>query len=358
MPIENCIAHWYDNDIRFDLMTRYLKPCAGEKIFELIEPVEDTKGNNGEPGKLIVTNLRIIWQSQKYPKINLSIGYNPITSISIKSATSKLRGMTESLHILAKTKSSRYEFIFTNLVVDHNRLFPVVLGVHRAYIQSKPYREIKMRSAMIVSNKKLQMLQQEQICEQISGVWNLSSDQGNLGSFFITNVRVVWFAAANELFNASIPFLQIAEIKVRDSKFGKALVIETTEFGGNYILGFRIDPKEKLQSVYKSLLSIHDTYMAYPEFGVEFNPDTIDAEIEQERKDRLHKAITEEVEEIDENPELASDAFAAYFADGYTGESQNLPRRQIVYSEELGLAIEKPKDGFTLQQLWEVIPSY
>lgn len=34
-----------------------------------------------------------------------------------------------------------------------------------------------MRSAMIVANKKLQMLQQEQICEQVSGVWNLSSDQ-------------------------------------------------------------------------------------------------------------------------------------------------------------------------------------
>lgn len=50
---------------------RYLKPCAGEKIFEVIEPVEDTKGNNGEPGKLICTNLRIVWQSQKYPKINL-----------------------------------------------------------------------------------------------------------------------------------------------------------------------------------------------------------------------------------------------------------------------------------------------
>ncbi|ODM94049.1 Bardet-Biedl syndrome 5 protein [Orchesella cincta] len=331
-------------------MTRYLKPCAGEKIFELIEPVEDTKGNNGEPGKLIVTNLRIIWQSQKYPKINLSIGYNPITSISIKSATSKLRGMTESLHILAKTKSSRYEFIFTNLVVDHNRLFPVVLGFTVKTLQ----RDKNDESAMIVSNKKLQMLPQEQICEQISGVWNLSSDQGNLGSFFITNVRVVWFAAQMSYSTLRFHFFR----SLRDSKFGKALVIETTEFGGNYILGFRIDPKEKLQSVYKSLLSIHDTYMAYPEFGVEFNPDSIDAEIEQERKDRLHRAITEEVEEIDENPELASDAFAAYFADGYTGESQNAHRRQIVYSEELGLAIEKPKDGFTLQQLWEVIPSY
>ena len=66
---------------------------------------------------------------------------------------------------------------------------------------------------MIVSNKKLNMLPQEEICDQINGVWNLSSDQGNLGSFFITNVRVVWYAASNDLFNASIPFLQIAEVR-------------------------------------------------------------------------------------------------------------------------------------------------
>jgi Bardet-Biedl syndrome 5 protein len=65
------------------------------------------------------------------------------------------------------------------------------------------------------------------------------------------------------------------QIKVRDSKFGKALVIDTTEAGGNYVLGFRIDPKEKLFSVYKALLSIHETFMQYPEFGVEFNLDVI-----------------------------------------------------------------------------------
>jgi len=56
------------------------------------------------------------------------------------------------------------------------------------------------------------MLPQEEICEQIGGVWNLSSDQGNLGCFFITNVRLVWYAATNELFNASIPFLQISVV--------------------------------------------------------------------------------------------------------------------------------------------------
>lgn len=38
--------------------------------------------------------------------------------------------------------------------------------------------------------------------------------KGNLGSFFITNIRVVWYAATNELFNASIPFLQIGNVSL------------------------------------------------------------------------------------------------------------------------------------------------
>ena len=43
---------------------------------------------------------------------------------------------------------------------------------------------------------------------QVPGVWNLSSDQGNLGTFFITNVRLVWHANMAENFNVSIPYLQ------------------------------------------------------------------------------------------------------------------------------------------------------
>ena len=33
--------------------------------------------------------------------------------------------------------------------------------------------------------------------------------QGNLGTFFITNVRLVWHANTNETFNVSIPYLQM-----------------------------------------------------------------------------------------------------------------------------------------------------
>ena len=58
-------------------------------------------------------------------------------------------------------------------------------------------------------NVGIALLQQEEVADKINGVWNLSSDQGNLGTFYITNIRVVWFANMNENFNVSIPYLQI-----------------------------------------------------------------------------------------------------------------------------------------------------
>lgn len=35
--------------------------------------------------------------------------------------------------------------------------------------------------------------------------------QGNLGTFFISNVRVVWYANLAENFNVSIPYLQVSQ---------------------------------------------------------------------------------------------------------------------------------------------------
>ena len=46
--------------------------AAGEKILERIEPTEDTKGNSGERGVMLMTNLRIIWFSEKSSRVNLS----------------------------------------------------------------------------------------------------------------------------------------------------------------------------------------------------------------------------------------------------------------------------------------------
>ena len=68
-------------------------------------------------------------------------------------------------------------------------------------------------------------------------MWNLSSEQGNLGTMYITNVRLVWHANLADSFNVSIPYMQIQSVKVRASKFGQALVVETAGTAGRYVLG-------------------------------------------------------------------------------------------------------------------------
>ena len=49
-----------------------------------MENIEDTKGNNGDKGSLIITNLRLIWFCEDNSRINLSIGYDCIISNEIK----------------------------------------------------------------------------------------------------------------------------------------------------------------------------------------------------------------------------------------------------------------------------------
>ena len=50
-----------------------------------------------------------------------------------------------------------------------------------------------------------------------------------------------------------------------------ALVIESSEISGGYVLGFRVDPQEKLEQVYKEISSLHKIYSDNPIFGVEYS---------------------------------------------------------------------------------------
>ncbi|CAH1238545.1 Bardet-Biedl syndrome 5 protein-like isoform X1 [Branchiostoma floridae] len=335
-------ALWEDRDVRFDVPPQQMRMRPGEILIDRLDSIEDTKGNNGDRGRLMVTNLRMIWHSQSLLRVNLSVGYNTIITISTRTANSKLRGQTEALYILTKCNNTRFEFIFTNLVPGSPRLFTSVIAVHRAYETSKMYRDLKLRGALI-QNKQLRLLPQEQVFNKVNGVWNLSSDQGNLGTFYITNIRLVWHANMNDSFNVSVPYLQMRSVKVRDSKFGLALVLETSQQSGGYVLGFRIDPTEKLQEVVKEIQSIHKVFSENPIFGVEF---------ELEEKPQPLEEVTQVVQfdDVEIENEGQTDAFAAYFADGDKQKD-----REPVYSEELGLAIEKLKDGFTLSGLWEVM---
>jgi Bardet-Biedl syndrome 5 protein len=332
---------WQDREIRFDVPFSQLRVRRGEFEIDSINSVEDTKGNNGEKGALSVSNLRIIWCSHKEPRTNLSIGMNCIISTNIRTANSRLRGNTQALYIMTKFNNSRFEFIFTSLVKNSPRLFTTIQAVVRAYETTKLYRDLKLRGA-IIRDKQLLLLPDEEVYTKVDGVWNLSSDQGNLGTFFITNVRIVWHANLAENFNVSIPYLQIKAIKVRDSKFGHALVVETSPRSGGYILGFRVDPYEKLTVVFKEIKTFHDIYSQNPIFGINFT-------VEEKPAPLAERKVERKMDDVEIVEDEHFDALASYYADG----EKNVDR-EPVYSPELGLAIEKLRDGVTIEDLWSV----
>ena len=56
---------WQDREIRFDVPLSQIEFRKNEKLIDQIGDVEDTKGNNGEQGNLLITNLRLIWFSKQ-----------------------------------------------------------------------------------------------------------------------------------------------------------------------------------------------------------------------------------------------------------------------------------------------------
>ena len=72
-----------------------------------------------------------------------------------------------------------------------------------------------MRVSVLCPYRKLaraNMLPSDYFLHHPPGVWNLSADQGNLGTFFLTNVRIVWHANLAENFNVSIPYIQVTSL--------------------------------------------------------------------------------------------------------------------------------------------------
>ncbi|PAV74818.1 hypothetical protein WR25_11832 isoform B [Diploscapter pachys] len=341
---------WQDREIRFDVDHKMLRLTVGEIQVDRMDNVEDTKGNNGDKGIMRVTNLRLIWHAVSMPRINITIGWSCVTGIQSRMAAStqrknrlsaptvadrngqmpkktadefrqlpiranqqkRIRGTTcEAIFVLAKAlsgASTKFEFIFTGTTTAaHSKLFNTIASINRSYETTKLYREIKMRGAIIDDNSNLKLLPLEQMVDKIPGVWNLSSEQGNLGMFVITNCRVVWFAELNTLYNVSIPYLTLFSCRVRESKFGMALVLETTSSSGEYILGFRVDPLEKLHQVCQAIQSMLKSHLHKPIFGVTFHKDKPPSPTEASKAEALD--YLEDDVEI-EQKQLRTDAFA------------------------------------------------
>jgi len=178
------------------------------------------------------------------------------------------------------------------------------------------------------------------------GIWNLSSDQGNLGSFTITNVRLVWAANLAQNFNVSIPYMQIKDIKTRPSKFGDALVVSTSPKAGGYVLGFRVDPdRETLDRAFNEINSLHKVYSTEPIFGVDFQTEAKPEAIEAVTV----KRVVDDIEIVQQDDE------APYIPSSYLAEANKQGGdREVQFDQHLGLAIEALQGSTTTQNLWTV----
>ena len=78
------------------------------------------------------------------------------------------------------------------------------------------------------------------------------------------------FTKLLRLFSDNLPAVFFYCLKVRNSRFGPALVIESSRSSGGYVLGFKIDPEDRLGDILKQLLAYYETYYKKPQLGVEY----------------------------------------------------------------------------------------
>ena len=205
---------WQDREIFFDCKPSQLNDRPGEKVIDSINSVEDTKGNNGERGALIITNLRIKWISHTNTKINLSkSSLLPVLYVLHNNNTSTYLFLNQ---VLAWAALPLLTFVKRNLncVVQHrlcacwrnltqslSLCSPVLWKIHRvssppckpptggypicwlsyiiliilwyvwhrAYETSKLYRDLKLRGS-IIRDGELILLPNEQIFTKVSNI--------------------------------------------------------------------------------------------------------------------------------------------------------------------------------------------
>jgi Bardet-Biedl syndrome 5 protein len=252
-----------DREIGFDFTLEYINFVKGEFLAKRFPQVEDRKGNPGVFGDLLVTNLRIIWLQDKFPRVNLSIGYNVFLKMALVQPEVNLE--SEHVQIKAFHGDSRYEFFFYRKKSAQGT-FDILPKIFNAYDATRGYRELFIRK-IISHNGQLILYDKEKIIKQYPNVWNLGKSEGKLGRFYFTNIRIVWISNTNENFNISVPYVRILKIASKNSNFGDAVSLFTSKHFGGLEVGFKIDSVE-FKTVLQEIRDLWDSYRSNPFFGI------------------------------------------------------------------------------------------
>ena len=112
------------------------------------------------------------------------------------------------------------------------------------------------------------------------------------------------------------------------------------------MLGFRIDPQDRLEAAFKEIGSLHQVFSASPIFGVDYTVESEAPAIQQ----LLQPRVEEDVELVEDQED--THAVAAYYVEGADEDDH---QHEIVLDTRLGLAVEGMQEGITLDLLWRVV---
>ena len=400
---------WQEREVRFDISKKEISLRKGEKGLDSINNIEDSKGNNGDVGVMMFTNLRIVWFCVENLKLNLSIGYDCILSSEVKQIDSKVSGESMALFIKVKFGNNRFEFVFNAVANSSPQLFNTFTYVIKLYEHTRLYRDVKIKG-FLMNEKNVVKLNLEEIhtrvknCTLITFNKNEEVVVGN-GELFITNVRVMWFSPNVDNYNCSLPWIDIRSIKVKDQNTGKLLVFETNKFFGSQIICIRLNVQDEIfNKIHDDIWDNYVKYLDSPVLGVLIERDSkgkiidkIEEKKEQDKQEEKEKEKEQNKEivkpsnlnnikdtmiekpemklnkQYEEKQERIYNKLMKEFPDdleiietNFFNEQQTMQAylsnkqdktpsiRDIVFRPELGLACERLPNDITLDQIWKL----
>ena len=370
---------WQDRYVKIDCNKKDISLRKGEESYEILKLIKDSKSPSGAIGTFLFTNLRLIWYENGNLKNNFSIGYDTIIDLSEKKTESKIDVDSEiitSLCIKCKDNDNEYEFLFTSIAEKDINLKTSLSNILKIYEVGRYYRDIKVKGADIVvfKEKKLNQLPDENILNTLNGI-SYINNQGNYpGILIITNLRIVWLSTQYENFNLTIPWIQMSKIQSKsDSKYEKLISVTIKNYFGGNLYNFYIAKSNLFDKILDDMTKAMFYYQEDPLLGVNINKLMIDDnkankpkkdkneltpqeqhpkkvnKIDEHFKKVVNKYFTDE-DEIDNNN--FNGISSIYLLNDYKNKQNNI--NDIVFSKELGCAIEKLPDKVTIDNLWKI----
>lgn len=420
---QHCFSLWRDRVLRFDGGPGIHKVLGGEQVIKEVQHVEDAKGNPGVLGSLTLTNLRLMWRATG-KRHNISVGYLTIKNMIVKEIEDPMKNeenASSTLVISSRFRSTKYQFLFrlwskegTNSnkkglhskryeeeVKERNRLFSLAYSTWKAYENSKPFREVRMRTAVTTNNgMQLLLLPMEKVISQYSLSARFTDSSVFVGRFWLTNVRIVWVQSGKADFNFSIPFIQIVELslrnnrgegKVREKSLGKEsdericasektekgalmlhhsatcsltgmrIVVKTSPHGGDKVVNLFCSSTVETQMVYDEICTLWKFSLVNPVFGVTVS--TMNVSDGEEGKistggggnstERLHPSHNSTADRavklsVSSSGRHSASSYMSAATGGLSLEDQNKEGIFSVYSleEEENIFDEAPSDAF------------